>query len=565
MSNERALSAIQKKRLFGLCALVIVSSLILGGGTRPGFLSDVILQLLAVPLLLMVLWHALDIPATKQMRFAYAFCFTLVSIPLIQLMPLPPELWSALPNREPIISSFDLINRALPWMPISVSPHATWLSLLSLIPPVSIFLAVLLLGYRERCYLSLFILAIGIINVFLGLTQVAQGPESVLRFFDYTNPTEAVGFFANRNHYSALLYSVMLFASAWLIAEMRNSDLRTETNRFDTAKILILLAGFTVIVAFVGAQTIARSRGGLALTIVALIGIVALSVSGGRRGSGSERPSLFKITPGKLVSGATVLAVIFATQFALYRIMERFAQDPLQDARIPFTRNTLEAAQAYIPFGSGMGSFVAVYGMFEKSKDALAGAYANRAHNDWAELWLETGGLGAMLMAVFVIWLIMRAIKVWRRSYHGTPEINQGLAKAATLVIFLLLAHSFVDYPLRTGAILAIFAFACAILVDPPKGDEGAKANLVSDNAHIRDNPYPSLQTAPETAPIPVDWPEEAPHGPAASSPTAWPQEPQAPAPPSGNDSESPWLDEMDWPDEWRDQTRQKKPHEDEN
>lgn len=42
-----------------------------------------------------------------------------------------------------------------------------------------------------------------------------KGLMSSLRFFEYTNPTEAVGFFANRNHFAALLYTVMLFAAVW--------------------------------------------------------------------------------------------------------------------------------------------------------------------------------------------------------------------------------------------------------------------------------------------------------------------------------------------------------------
>ena len=68
-------------------------------------------------------------------------------------------------------------------MPISVSPHRTWLSALSLLAPLAIFIGTLLLGYRERRWLSLVILSVGTVSVFIGLIQVAQGPESPLRFF----------------------------------------------------------------------------------------------------------------------------------------------------------------------------------------------------------------------------------------------------------------------------------------------------------------------------------------------------------------------------------------------
>jgi O-antigen ligase len=204
----------------------------------------------------------------------------------------------------------------------------------------------------------------------------------------------------------------------------------------------------------------ARSRAGLGLTIVALFGAFALSPWDRRSASG--------ITTAKLLVGAIALAAMLTTQFVLYRIMERFASDPLADSRIGFARNTMEAANAYMPLGSGMGTFVPVYGLFEKPADAIVDAYVNHAHNDVIELWLESGVAGLVLMGLFAIWLALRSVEVWRRAVSHGREIDRSLARAATVVIALLIAHSFVDYPLRTGALMAILAFACALLLDPP-------------------------------------------------------------------------------------------------
>src|SRR5262245_52578948 len=164
--------------MFPLCVIVIVASLVLGGGTQSGFLSDAILQLIAIPLLLVSLWRLLGTPLTKQMRMALFFCLAAVAIPLIQLIPLPPWFWSALPGRDPAVEVFEILGDKLPWMPISLSPNATWLSALSLIPPIAIFLGTMLSTYRERRWLSLVLLAIGVVSVFVGLIQVAQGPFS---------------------------------------------------------------------------------------------------------------------------------------------------------------------------------------------------------------------------------------------------------------------------------------------------------------------------------------------------------------------------------------------------
>src|SRR5262249_19618616 len=99
--------------------------------------------------------------------------------------------------------------------------------------------------------------------------------------------------------------------------------------------------------------------------------------------------------------------------------------------------------------------------------------YANHAHNDFLELWLNTGVVGLVLVGMFIVWLMLRAVEVWRSPpVNGASELDWTLARAATIIVALLIAHSFVDYPLRTGGIMAIMAFACALLIDPPTDAE---------------------------------------------------------------------------------------------
>src|SRR5262245_15551691 len=445
------------------CAALLVASLTLGGGTRAGFLSDVVLQLVAVPVLLGCLWRLLDLPPTaRHARSELLFCAAVVLVPLLQLVPLPPQLWTALPNRQLLAGTFELLERDLPWMPISVLPRATWLSALSLLPPLAVFLGTLLLGYRERRLLCALLLGFGILSAFVGLSQVAQGPQSVLRFFEVTNQTEAVGFFANRNHFAALLYALTLFAAVWVIEAA--AGVSAERGRLDTAWMAGVAASLVVLVITLAAQAMARSRAGLVLTIVALFGAFALAVTDQRTASGG---SLTKVTPAKLMMGAIILAVILVVQYALYRMLQRFDVDPLEDARVIFARNTFAAAKAYMPLGSGMGTFPSVYVLFEKPQDALIDAYANRAHNDVLELALEAGVVGLGLAIVLVAWLAARSVKVWLGRDLSFSGIDLSLARAATLVVGLIIAHSLLDYPLRTGAIMGLLAFACGLLVEP--------------------------------------------------------------------------------------------------
>ena len=75
--------------------------------------------------------------SSRGLRWPLWFCLAVVLVPLGQLVPLPPELWTALPSREAAAEAFQLVGRELPWMPVSLSPRATWLSALSLLPPVA--------------------------------------------------------------------------------------------------------------------------------------------------------------------------------------------------------------------------------------------------------------------------------------------------------------------------------------------------------------------------------------------------------------------------------------------
>jgi O-antigen ligase len=457
---DARLTSVVSNLPIAFCALVTVSSLVLGGGARSGYLSDAILQLLSIPTLLVSLWQLLRTQADARrvnplFKWGLTFCAALVGVPLIQLVPLPPAIWTMLPNRQAVVEALELVGGDLPWMPISVSPEATWLSALSLIPPVAVFLSTQLLSYAERRLMSLLVLAIGLISVFLGLLQVAQGPSSPLRFFA-TNTTEAVGFFANRNHFAALVYALILLAACWATDAVLRA--RTSFNReMHVAAVVMTVA---IIVVLLSAEAMARSRAGLAATILALIAAFGLAWKEWRRVSRS--------TAG-LVVGGFALICLFVAEFTLYRIMERFATDPLADSRIPVARNTLAAAMEYMPFGSGIGSFVPVYGMYERASDTMINAFANHAHNDILQIGLEAGIFGIGLMAFFTVWMTKTSIAIWRSSTLGSCDIDLWLARSATIIVILIAFHSFVDYPLRTAAIMAVVAFACGLLVAPSR------------------------------------------------------------------------------------------------
>jgi len=149
-----------------------------------------------------------------------------------------------------------------------------------------------------------------------------------------------------------------------------------------------------------------------------------------------------------LLLGLAILTALLLVQLGLYRVLERFADDPLADARIAFARTTIEAALAFFPVGSGMGTFTIVYPTFEKTPDLMANTFANHAHNDILELWLEAGLPGAVVAALCSIWILRRTLRVWRAANWGTRSVDLLLARAASMTLV---------------------AFCCALLT-PPAG-----------------------------------------------------------------------------------------------
>jgi O-antigen ligase len=132
---------------------------------------------------------------------------------------------------------------------------------------------------------------------------------------------------------------------------------------------------------------------------------------------------------------------------------------------------TAQAIGDYMPFGSGLGSFVRVYRTYE-SPDTVSSEYVIHAHNDYAEIALELGFPGITLMLLFLAWWAAAVVAVWRTGSGGA------FARAATIASAAVLVHSLVDFPLRTGAISACFAMCLALMVEPRAAAQQAAGDL---------------------------------------------------------------------------------------
>jgi len=185
-----------------------------------------------------------------------------------------------------------------------------------------------------------------------------------------------------------------------------------------------------------------------------------------------------------------------------------------------------------MPLGSGVGSFVPVYQLFEPPQGIRPNRYHNRAVNDFAEAWLESGVFALALMGWFAVWFGRRSLEIWRSGVHPLAEsIDCSLARAATIIVPVLAIHAFFDYPLRTTAMMAVATFACALLIEPPISalrPRVARHARQPDKSRVRLSPVPVL---------------------AVSAPTITPK--ALASIPSAPRAER-WGEDTQWPDEWR-------------
>jgi O-antigen ligase len=419
-----------------------------GGGNR---LSEAVVQLVALPLLAWALFKLNPSQLGRGGQWAIALLCVILALPLLQLVPLPPSLWSDLPGRREFAEAYEVAGMAPPWLPLSLDPSATWLGLLSLLPAIAIFLAILSLDPRSRRILIVLIFIIIFASVLLGVLQIMGG--------DASNRGRAAGLFTDPDHNAAFLYSGIPLAAAWAIGLVR------EHRRHRVIGLTFLALLLVTIILGVAAS---QSRAGMALLFVAGLCSLVLAWRHERDQSGHRDQAGRRLL--RFAIGAYLVVLLLAFQFGFVALTQRFEALGLQDRRWPVAEVTYQAAIANLPFGSGFGSFIPVYDKFAP-RTLLGDTYVNQAHDDWLELWLTGGAPAILLILGFLAWFAASTVRLWRSGQPDAPVLDLALAQAASIVIVLLLLHSVVDFPLRILAISVLFAVACAFLI-PRRGTE---------------------------------------------------------------------------------------------
>lgn len=434
---------VQRALPWGAAALLCVL-LLLGGGV-PRYVR-LLLEAVALFGLMGLLWLQLFYrPIRREALLPAVFALLVLLVPALQLVPLPYGIWSSLPGREFVVDAYATAGLGQPWRPVSLDPEATVDSALTLLAPLAVLFATFALDPRRRVWLVRVLIGIGTISAVLALLQAAMPGEASLYLSDEPVTASPSGLINNRNLQCDLLLVAMLLA-AWQtrVLKRREQGSTTPIRGLEPWHFGLPLIGFLAIM-----TALTQSRFGVTLLAPVLLICVGVIFGGGLRR---------EVLIGLVAIVASAAAAALLAPGLVEKMAARFDQQG--DSRIDTLPDLLFAAEQYVPVGSGVGTFVPVFKAVE-SLDTVQTAYTNHAHNEYLEVLIETGLVGAILMLVFLIAFVIRA---WRVARQGGNSSYLWLQRVCAVGSAVILLHALVDYPLRAMSLEVSLALMCAIL-----------------------------------------------------------------------------------------------------
>lgn len=434
IASMSATSGVRRVSLSFICLALLVALLTMAGGaSRPDALGQIVVRAGAATLL--AIWLALVPWPIRIARAPLIIVGLAILLVAVQLIPLPPSLWSALPGRALLLDAARIAGEPQPWRPLAMVPSEAVNALFSLsIPLVAVLFAGACQPREQRFVLIALIVAIGL-SAFVELAQIAGSGFS--NPFVNGRPGQFGGLIANRNHQALLLAIGCAAVPVWAMSPARSSAWRPWA----------ALAGVMLLVLLIVAT---GSRAGLMLGLLALV-LTPATLGLKRqilRGDGLRRH--------RWLLGAIAVTLVALIGLALWagrsESFDRLRDmDTSADMRVLGLPLVLDLVRQHGLFGSGFGSFDTLFRSAEPF-ELLKPTYFNHAHNDVLEVAMNGGLPGMALVAGALIWAALRSMRIWRTT---AP-----LGRLGAIIILLVLMASLFDYPARTPIVMTILVIA---------------------------------------------------------------------------------------------------------
>ncbi|TWT84167.1 O-Antigen ligase [Planctomycetes bacterium CA13] len=422
-----------------------------------------------------------------------------------QTLPLPDSLHSFLsPGSEaayttwlsPIVGS----AAADASHPISVDPWSTKHASAMLLMVVTLaWTSATVFQTRARLATILVGLATGAaIHGALGIFQLVV-PDTTLLGMDVARHGSPFAAFVCRNN-AALLMNIGVGASlgllAWRLSALIGQEVDDE--HFELNDLISLVSDRDSSIAMVSlvlcssAILVCGSRGGL---VAALFGFVL--------GFGwiRARRSILSIPVIVGVVAVAVIMLLVPLNLDLESIqrleifVNRDNSTLMHDGRIPHWSDGFQAAKAYLPMGSGLGTYADAHLPY---LDRSAETWFHHADNLWLELLTEQGLPGVMFAIVLIVGLLI--------SLHHLREspdaVDHGLRVAGWYILSAIVISQIFDFGLiipanllACGVFLPIVATRQFLLASHLRKDQAAEDADFEDRASEEKSPKIKFQT----------------------------------------------------------------------
>lgn len=448
-------SFLQLRPSLSLIVLVVFLGILwlAGGASRADALGQVVVRSVAwIALIAIILFGGrLSLGGTKPVLFLLGGALLL---PLLQLIPLPPSIWQALPGRAFFMEAAAVSGQEQPWRPMSLVPSATVNAVSSLIVPVVMLVLITGLKEAERLWLPGVVLSLIAASTLLGLLQFSGAGFNNPLINDIAG--QVSGIFANRNHFALFTAFGCLLAPVWAFLEGRLPQWRGPV-----ALGLVLLFALTILAS--------GSRAGLLVGVLALgLGLIMVR-HGIRRALGRYPRWAFPALLAGIGSAVVIFVLISVAAGRAVSIDRVLTVDAGQDMRARALPTVLEMIRTYFPWGSGLGGFDPIFRIHEPF-ELLALTYHVHAHNDFLEIALDAGLPGILLLAAAIAWWAWASIRAWRAG--SSPRY--AIPKLGSAMLLLVFIASVFDFPARTPMIMAMIVVAGVWLCSPVEARRGS-------------------------------------------------------------------------------------------
>jgi O-antigen ligase len=329
---------------------------------------------------------------------------------------------------------------------LSLAPRASRAAALGWVALAACLAAAALVGADRvrRRWLAVALGAAALFEVLFATRHLLAGSPTIWGVPVPSGGPRLRGTFVNPNHFATYLEIALAAAFAWGWWSWRRMREAPSAER----RLLLAAPPAILWLTLFAALALTRSRAGLAAALAAVVLQGLLLAAAQRR---------LRLAPVGLVLGLVGVGAVAAAglQQGLGRLLGTSAYEVTWGARAELYRAALGLWRDFPLAGTGLGTFAEAFPMVQPP--GLVGTYLH-AHNDWLELLVTTGVVGAAL----VVWGLWRLLaRLSRVLLGGHRSEDRAAALAALGALASLAIHEGLDFGLTTPANAFTLAIVC--------------------------------------------------------------------------------------------------------